>query len=341
MSVFLLLLLGATAGLAIDALFFDDETSDDGHINDAGVTLVEDGQVYVGTDSDEAYILSPDATGSVTANINAGGGDDVIDLASLFSDPSLQGSDISAGLGDDAVSFFGDENSVSGGDGNDTIDAIGIGNMIDGGGGDDSIHAVSGPGDPSAIFGQLGNDTIDVRGSDNVNVAGGEGDDLLMSDGRTTVGTGYTINIDGGAGNDTLEHSVEVFPLPGQDPAEAAPALTGGEGSDRFDISLTIGNGSFAPSDDDPESFLNQVAVIADFERGTDVLAVDIPSSLSGYTAETGTLTEDATAGTTTLNIALTGDLPTQNVQIIVATTGLTWNDVTFEGQTPTSLMVA
>ncbi|OAN74894.1 hypothetical protein A8B78_16985 [Jannaschia sp. EhC01] len=346
MSFFLLVLLGAAAGLALGEVFSDDDndTSGDTPVGDEDmgeIVRVDTALGFTGSDEADVFTFDPDARGAVVTSIDAGAGDDIIDLASLFGDPALVGSDVQGGAGDDLIEVQGDGNTISGGEGDDTISAELFASTVTGDAGDDLIRVTNISADATNVDGGEGNDTIDVTGSDNINVTGGAGDDLLISDGRTIVGTGYAIDIDGGAGDDTLAHSVDVFPLPLQDPSESAAILTGGDGADTFDISLTTGNGVFSETAQDPEVFVNQAARIMDFERGTDILSVEIPSSLTGYTAESGTLAEDTTAGTTTITISLTGDLPTQDVQIIVSATGLTWGDVTFSDQAPATLTVA
>lgn len=358
MSIALLILLGAAAGFAIDGLFSNDDDDDgregfrlggDGVERGDGaeggsedVVRVDTGLISEGTDGDDTYVYDPEATGSVMADIDAGAGDDIINLASLFDAQSLNFSSLEGGTGNDQIIAEGEQNVISGGDGDDTISVVGFDNTISGGAGNDDIRAINGASDPTEVDGGTGNDTIDISGSENVIAVGGEGDDVLISSGRTIDGTGYVIASDGGDGDDTLNHSVDVFPLPLQDPSESAALLTGGNGADTFNILLTTGDGAFTADEGDPDVFVNEAAIITDFQQGIDILSVDIPSDLIGYAAETATLTEDAVAGTTTFSFELNDDdLPTQAVNIIVNATGLSWSDVTFTDQSPTALNVA
>lgn len=347
MSVFLLVLLGAAAGLAIGELFSDDDNeSSDGEFmggDDEGeIVRIDTAPGFTGTEGDDVFTFSSEASGSVTTSIDAGAGDDVIDLASLFGNPGLFGSDIQGGAGDDQISVQGDSNTISGGEGDDTIAAVAFSSRISGDAGDDVIRVTNISADVSNVDGGTGNDTIDVTDSDNINVTGGEGDDVLISDGRTLTGTGYAIAIDGGEGDDTLNHSADVFPLPLQSPSENGALLTGGDGSDTFNIALTTGNGSFSSSDEDPPLYLNNAAFLTDFEQGVDVLELDIPTFLAGYSAESATLFEDTADGLTTFSISLTSDsLPDQNFRVTLFATGLTWDDVSFVDQTPSTLLVA
>lgn len=343
----LLVLFGSMAILSLlDFGNDDDQASDDG--DDGGgdlpattdqLILVADGTEHSGDDGQQAYLIDPQVEGAITANIDAGGGDDIVDLARLNGGVILFGGSVEGGAGNDAISVEGDDVTLSGGDGDDTI----IGNLrsseVNGDGGDDLLRIVTASSDSTMVDGGDGNDTIDGTGSDNISLLGGAGDDLIMTEGSTPTGTGYVIASDGGEGDDTLSHVVDVFPLPIQDPAFAPARLTGGEGADMFDIQLATDNGVYTESDDDPDVFLNDAAVITDFEPGTDSLSFDLSGYLAGYSAMTGEMIEDTDAGTTTITLRLTGGLPDQDIQVAVAATGLTWNDVTFIGAEPGTLI--
>ncbi len=346
MSAILLVLLGAAAGFVIDELFFNNDDDDENRRveGEGNAVRVDQGLVNVGSDGADTYVFDSDATGGITASIDAGAGDDIIDLASLFGNPGMFGSDIAGGAGNDLIAVEGSSNTISGGEGDDTIAFEGFVSNINGDAGDDLIRVVALESDPAVVDGGAGNDTIDITGSVNIVATGGEGDDVLINEGRTIIGTGYVIGVDGGEGDDTLNHNSDIFPIPGQDPAEAAALLTGGEGADEFNITLSNGEGSFSASNDDPDVYVNRAAYITDFEQGSDVLSIEIPSFLVGYAADTATLEEDATSGTTTFTIDLItagiSELPDQEVTIVVNATGLTWSDVTFTGQTPMTLAV-
>lgn len=305
-------------------------------------TLIRDGTDTTGDDGPQTYEFDPEERGFVTARIDAGGGDDRIDLTRDDDSAIAVSSFVDGGDGNDTISIHGETSTVFGGPGDDNIEAKLLGSEIQAGPGDDLIRIVSGPSDPTVVDGGAGNDTINSTGSDNVVLRGGAGEDEIITDGGTFEGTGYIISADGGDGNDTLSHGIDVFPLPTQEPATVAARLSGGAGEDAFDLEFHAHPGDFTPADDDPEVFVNNAVEILDFEQGTDSLAIDLSEPLSGYDMVTATLSEDPSAEETTLTFRLSGDtLPDQDVLITIAATGLTWDDVTFVGPAPDSLSYA
>lgn len=348
MTPILFLLFGAAfAAFALDLFDSDDDSGTSGTGTGSGddlamddVVFVDDGSSLLGDDGAQTYLIDPSTSGPISTQIDAGCGNDVIDLARLFRGTGIVGSDIDGGAGDDSIEVTGEASTIDGGAGNDTILAELFTSTVNGGAGDDAITVVAGASDPVFVNGDAGDDTIDTRGSENVVATGGAGDDVILTEGGAIVGTGYAIAADGGAGDDTLTHETNVFPLPLQDPSVAPAQLSGGEGADTFDIRLTVGNGFFADAEGDPDVFLNEAAVITDFEQGVDVLTIDMPDAFFGYIAESGTLTEDTVAGETAFTLRLTSDnLPDQDVTIRVAATGLSWSDVTFTGTPPATLI--
>lgn len=373
MALLLWLMLGAAIGFAATELFNDDDDAtgppggstpdaapDMAPADDSGqglTTLVTDGLEAIGGDGQDVFVFDPAADGAITASIDAGGGDDILSLASLFGGPGLSGAELTGGEGNDVIEAAGFESTIAGSAGDDTIEASGFQWAISGGDGNDSIEAEledssvaggagddvilvsGGPADLTRVDGDGGNDTLDGRGSENILLRGGEGNDLILTDGATPVGTGFVIAGDGGAGDDTLTHDVEVFPLPAQFPDFAGAQLTGGAGADSFQIVLTTGNGAFSASPDDPLVFVNEAAVITDFVSGTDQITVDLSDLPTGYRATSLTEIEDTEAGTTELLIRLSDlsdtGLPVQVVRIVVAATGLQPLDVQFEGDFP------
>ncbi len=344
----LLGLLGSVAILSL--LDFGDDTDDCDTEEGAGETgetpttveeiiLVENGTDHSGDAGRQAYLFDPEASGGIGASIDAGGGDDIVNLTRLGGGIGLVGGQVAGGAGNDAISVEGEQSTLSGGAGNDTILGELSASEVNGDGGDDSISVVSGPSDASTVNGGDGDDTIDGSGSDNISLLGGAGNDSITTEGGTPVGTGYRISADGGDGDDTLTHEVDVFPLTSQDPAFAPAFLTGGDGADAFELRLTFDNGVFSPSAEDPDVFETDAAVITDFEQGTDTLSFDLSGSLAGYSVMTGTLVEDTDAGSTEIILRLSGgSLPDQDVRVTVATTGLSWDDVSFIGTQPGTL---
>ena len=152
--------------------------------------------------------------GSAGDEIDAGGGDNVVD----------------GGAGRDFIrTLEGGNNSVTGGDGNDRVDCLGDGDdTIMGGDGDDDIRG--GDGD-NVIHGGEGNDRI-KPGAGNDTIHGDSGDDrILAGDGQNLVfgGDGGDY-IQSGSGDDT------VWAETGYDSIKAGAGddlVNGGAGKDR------------------------------------------------------------------------------------------------------------
>lgn len=216
-----------------------------------------------------------------------------------------------------------------------------LGGSVYGEGGDDLLRISAGPSDPVLVYGGDGKDTLDGSGSDNIVLEGGAGDDLIVTDGAGSGGAGYNIIARGGDGDDTLSHSVEILP-PLDFPLDQPARLTGGAGADAFNINLTIGDGTFEASADDPEVFTTPAGLLADFERGTDSLTIDLSALEDAYSAVSARMIEDADNGTTDIILGLSDNTnPPNNIVIRVVATGISWDDVTFSGRDPTFLNAA
>lgn len=362
MSLVLWLLMAATVGFVATGLFDNeddatgssDEPAPDAPPNtptadeseQALLTLVTDGLQATGGDGEEVYILDPAVAGTYTTNINAGGGDDSIDLGDtwLRGGAYLSEGQIDGGAGNDVIMAAGGGSTITGGAGDDTIAGWFLGSSITGGEGDDSINVLSWWGDATTVDGGAGNDTLDGTLSDNIRLWGGEGDDIIMTAGVSYDGTNFYIVANGGEGDDTLTHDVEVFPLPSMDevPLTYGPRMTGGAGADSFEFVLTSDSGSFAPDPNEPSIYINDAARIFDFERGVDTLSIDLSELDSRYVVESGELRDNTARDWTVLTLRLTSDtLPTQLVRFTVSPSGLSWSDVTFIGDAPATLAVA
>lgn len=359
MSFLLWILLGAAAGYTALGLLENDndDTTDTvpepvsppappvGEAGDDMITYVTDGLMAEGGDGSDVYLFDPSANGDVAATLDGAGGDDLFIFAgftpAIFSDGQISGGD-----GNDSITVAETvfSSTIAGGAGDDSIDYEGVSGEIFGDDGNDVIRMISRSGDVGQAYGGAGNDTLDGTGSDNVQLWGGVGDDVILTNGHTDSGAGYIIHADGGVGNDTLTHTIEVFPLPPQNLGylDVPPRLTGGEGADHFKFVLTQGSGSFSPSPDDPPVFVNEAGTIADFAQGVDQIEIDLSGSIGNYMVESGTLIEDTTDGRTEIMIRLTSNsLPDQDIRIVVATTGLGWSDINFTGTPPGSSLMA
>lgn len=248
---------------------------------------------------------------------------------------------VSGGAGDDDFDVSGAVINLRGGEGNDTVSGDLLTSSVHGDGGDDLLRIAAGPSDPVYVYGGDGTDTLDGSGSFNIVLEGGTGDDLIVTDGAGSFGTGYALIARGGDGDDTFSHSVDVLP-PLVFPYDQPARLTGGAGADAFNLFLTIGEGNFVPSVDDPEVFSTPAGLIEDFERGTDSLTIDLSEIADAYSAVSAKMIENADNGTTDIILGLADNTnPPNDIVIRVAATGLTWNDVAFTGRDPTFLNAA
>lgn len=192
------------------------------------------------------------------------------------------------------------------------------------------------------VYGGDGNDTINASGFVTWGLFGGDGDDRIISQAYSDPGDGDQISarVDGGAGDDTLAHQVGVSPYPNIGPAASGPDLTGGEGTDRFEISLVENALPFGGNAqlDGIDVFQNPGGTITDFEQGVDEIVVNLSELPDNFDVVSGTMVEDTENGVTTVTIRLlpTSDTdPTQDVIITINATGLDWNDIVFEGTPP------
>ena len=148
---------------------------------------------------------------------------------------------IDAGSGDDDVTAGAGADVIYGGTGNDTLHGDADNDYLDGQGGQDRL------------FGDAGNDTL----HGNYLMDGGAGADLLSGSGTML----------GGKGNDILTT------VTGTDrPADGGitTKMTGGLGSDIFDVHLTIDNGQ------------NSRVEICDFTPGVDHLKFSFSNTFTG-----------------------------------------------------------
>jgi Ca2+-binding RTX toxin-like protein len=260
--LFLLLLLGLS--LAVVAFDSSDTDEDD--------EQVVDDEIIEGTDGPDTLTAGRDQTtnglgGDDTleaagdnAKLNGGLGDDT--LISIENDNVL----IDGGEGDDKITFQPasqngtDTGRALGGLGADTISVFGWGGNVDGGAGNDLINA---QGSITGVSGGDGNDTITGDSADyggGTPLSGDAGDDLLILSNSPSFQIGATA--DGGMGDDTIQSTTHLFS------SDSYDTLTGGEGSDRFELEFT--NAQFSNANED----VGVVTTITDFTPGVDVLVL-------------------------------------------------------------------
>ena len=142
---------------------------------------------------DDSYSRAPVSGARVSdiENINAGDGNDFVDLTSRtyeYGDVTVDG-----GAGNDVVWTNTGDDTLYGGSGNDSLDGGSGNDSLDGGTGNDYLNGASGN---DTLFGGDGNDWLYDSKGDN-SLFGGAGTDQLYS------GVGDD-RLDGGAGNDDL-----------------------------------------------------------------------------------------------------------------------------------------
>lgn len=174
-----------------------------------------------------------------------------------------------AGTGDDTISAAAgvDNVAVYGGAGQDSISLSADDSLIRGGSGDDLIELFDS--ENTIVQGDGGNDTIFGRGNEGVSYYGGAGHDLI--DVIFEQGSDDPTLIDGGFGNDTIAATISTD---GREVDALPPRLTGGPGSNLFELDIVSGaNVNYFP---DGEAIARQpLAVITDFVKGQDELVID------------------------------------------------------------------
>lgn len=302
---------------------------------------VSDGATINGSIQADVFSLSDAVDGDFTAELNGGAGDDTFNLTRPDGSAFLISGSLDGGAGNDYFDVSGERTNLRGGEGNDTVYGDLLGGSVYGEGGDDLLRISAGPSDPVFVYGGEGKDTLNGSGSDNIVLEGGAGDDVIVTDGAASRGTGYNIIARGGAGDDTMSHSVDIFP-PHAFLNDVPARLTGGSGADAFNINLTIGEGTFEASADDPEVFTTPAGLLEDFQRGTDSLTIDLSAIDDVYSAVSARMIENADNGTTDIILGLSDNTnPPNNIVIRVVATGISWDDVTFSGRDPTFLNAA
>lgn len=198
--------------------------------------------ILTGSGNDQIYHLDSAAT----AALGPRPGDTIASGDGADSILTGGGNDsIFAGWGNDYVNAGDGNNIVFADEGNDVAGGGSGNDILNGGGGQDSLFGGAGN---DTLFGEAGSDILNgeagndlISGGDNADTLfGGDGNDILLGD----KGADW---LDGGAGNDNLMGGA------------ANDTLVGGAGADTFSFFLG-----------------SQNDVVADFEYGTDKLAIGI-----------------------------------------------------------------
>ncbi|SMX29753.1 hypothetical protein TRP8649_03892 [Pelagimonas phthalicica] len=288
----------------------DDEES-------SGFELDGDG-ILAGTEGDDT-LTRDDLDTSLAEDVEAGAGDDLIDLSAAEGE---------TGLG--VVSSI----RFDLGDGDDTLTGPIAGTTVSGGAGNDVIDLEEVSGDLSSINGGAGNDTIDLNMTTNVDVDGGEGDDLISGIGRAFGGTGHVIDVNGGDGNDTLSvQAVTDFDEPGalNDNLE----VNGGTGTDHFVVALdegaldaddpTVGDAWDDLETADGTAWRVEAAAFEDFDPATETLELQVESVNDDYTLGSMRIEEEGVI----VRYESTGEQLDREILIRMNTEGMTMDQVT------------
>jgi len=308
---------------------------------DDGPIGVTGGENFVGTGGADTFVNADSDTFVDGVSIAAGGGDDIINLATDLNDNptrefSIENLTIDAGAGNDTITVLGDRLQIEGGSGDDTIMALfpSTGNIF-GGEGNDTLTGEQGSSDPLNLFGGAGDDILDGSTIDNGALDGGEGNDDITMSGGADGGAGYVSNAFGGDGNDTMRYQGG-----GLNFEQLVPnTLTGGAGDDTFSLILNEGGdivGDFAPTAMDGTQQLQSVA-IADFNSDEDVIIVDASASSADYTL-TGATLETRTDGADTTQTVLilryeSGTLQAREVVVGLGSADVALGDIAFVGE--------
>jgi VCBS repeat-containing protein len=233
--------LGAVAGLVTvnggepvtgtdaDTLTVNFDNNANGTVGSPVTAQVQSGRVEIDVDGDGNTDLSVKDVEEIV--LNTLDGDDVLALSGDFSTAGVAASTIVAnlGAGNDTFSVTapaGVSFEINGEDGADTITGGELADVINGGAGNDTINYTLGNG-ADTVDGGADNDTLNIAGTSGVDAVTINGSTL---GGLASVANVETINVNLGAGNDTLTVTALT-------PGATTIALNGEGGADTLDVS--------------------------------------------------------------------------------------------------------
>lgn len=191
--------------LDLDAIDADKLTKGDQDFRYVAALSGEAGELAWSSDGDQGTIIEGDVDGDAIADFR-------IEISRDYRD-SLAGTD-----GDDTLIGYEDGETINGGQGN---------NVVLAGGGDDSLKG----GNEDILVGGDGDDTIVGRdGLDSIE--GGRGDDMIWGNEQPGIGIAPATspdNIEGGAGNDTIE-AIGISTVAGGSGDDVITAIENGGG---------------------------------------------------------------------------------------------------------------
>ncbi|KAB2863023.1 MAG: calcium-binding protein, partial [Bauldia sp.] len=204
----------------------------DGGPSSVSVTDAKDGRIVTGDGNDTINVRAlSDTIGGAANNqwiVSSGAGDDVITIQAASNGRTLP--QVDAGAGDDTVQITGNSvDQVLGGSGNDRISTDAGNDAIDGGAGDDILDGGAGN---DTLLGGAGRDTL-IGGTGNDTLNGGADVDTASYAAATSA---VTVNLattaaqnTGGGGTDTLNSIENVTGSNFND------TLTGNSGDNRLE----------------------------------------------------------------------------------------------------------
>lgn len=278
MDIWLLGLLGA--GLLGALLLSDDDDGSDGH---------DDGDENLGEEIDwkgSSEIEGTDLNDTVIAREEVSRGDlDIqkIDLKGGNDTAKIEASTgiLDMGDGNDTLTFGTDKSflvfgEIDMGDGDDVaiIDAA-SGGVVKGGAGNDRLDVFG----TMKVEGGSGNDTI--TGALLGAAYGGDGDDVLNL--QRPFGSGRSVHMLGGNGNDTLQASVTLGDTDHPYDEGSWVQMTGDAGQDSFELAVKVGEMTRAEYDDliADHGAVNEenLPTIWDFNPAEDSITVEIDTT--------------------------------------------------------------
>lgn len=286
------------------------------------------------------------------SQIFGGSGDDT-----MLDTTRLDRTGIFGGSGDDTLDVFdADASTLEGAEGDDALHVnLGFAISVAGEGGDDRIEfdtvgdatATGGSGDDLLDLGDVFNDKVfgyggdgddTVTATENASLFGGAGNDLIRAAGfGLDPGSGYSLDVDGGSGDDTIAFDSSQFLVPQK---HFVASLFGGEGADVFDLSLDEDyrvTHFTAPERFDPEDGTPQLEAVAlgDFDNSEDEVVIEATALEPGNSLASAWLQTRTTDGVETTELILRFNrdgLPYRDIVVDFGTQPVSESDIVFVG---------
>ncbi len=237
----------------------------------------------------------------------------------------------------DEVIYDQENSQITGTDGDDIIEPEYRYDTIDAGAGNDYIDVGYAVGAPIEVYGGAGDDVIDGSEANSAVLEGGSGDDVIYIADGAVQGTAFSITVDGGDGDDTLIYAATESDIIS---SKQDLFISGGEGVDQFEI--TVHEGAYNVDSGDPDGSNTAVVMeLRDFEPGVETIEMTTLVDDPAFSVTTAELDEDTDEGITDLIVTYENNNGVVIERIIeIHATGMTWDDVTFVGDTPPAILM-